>query len=141
MQPAGKLAGPQKGERVPDLLLESPAEPIATPELASEQAYVARAYGRLDEMRRAARRAAEVRRGGTHQARLERDVAIANTRRRLAALEIGDAPLCFGRLDLEPGTEPDLEQDGAIRYYIGRISVTDDDQSPLVVDWRAPVAE
>ena len=94
-------------------------------------------------MRAAARRVAEgfseVRRGGTHQARLERDVAIANTQRRLAALEIGDAPLVFGRLDLEPddtGTAPDDD-----RYYIGRIAVTDDDQSPLVVDWRAPVAE
>ena len=27
------------------------------------------------------------------------------------------------------------------RFYIGRISVTDDDLTPLVVDWRAPVAE
>src|SRR4029077_10200882 len=26
-------------------------------------------------------------------------------------------------------------------YYIGRISVTDDDLAPLVIDWRAPVAE
>ena len=125
------------------LPLESTAEPATTPELAAEQAYVDRAYGRLDEMRAAARRVAEgfseVRRGGTHQARLERDVAIANTQRRLAALEIGDAPLVFGRLDLEPdetGTAPDDD-----RYYIGRIAVTDDDQSPLVVDWRAPVAE
>ena len=53
---------------------------------------------------RAAERVAEgyseVPRGGTHQARLERDAAEAYTRRRLAALDIGDTPLCFGRLDL-----------------------------------------
>ena len=74
------------------------------PELAAEQQYVDAAYARLDAMRRAAARVAEgyseVGAGGTHQARLERDAADALTRRRLAALDIGEAPLCFGRLDL-----------------------------------------
>ena len=55
-------------------------------------------------MRRAAERVAEgyteVTRGGTHQARLEREAAEAYTRRRLASLDIGDTPLSFGRLDL-----------------------------------------
>ncbi len=92
-------------------------------------------------MRQAAIRVAEgyadVRRGGTHQARLERDAAAAHTRRRLAALDIGDNPLCFGRLDLTASGPPEQEAP----YYVGRISVTDDDQAPLVVDWRAPVAE
>jgi DNA helicase IV len=105
------------------------------PELAGEQAYVDEAYERLVAMREAARRVArgysEVGRGGTHQARLERDVAEDLTRRRLAALDIGDLPLCFGRLDLI----------GDETHYIGRISVTDEDQEPVVVDWRAPVAE
>jgi DNA helicase IV len=92
-------------------------------------------------MRRAAERIsagyAEVGEGGTHAARLEREVAEATTRRRLAALDIRDQPLCFGRIDLErdPSTEV------GSRYYIGRLSVTDADQTPLVVDWRAPVAE
>jgi DNA helicase IV len=49
--------------------------------------------------------------------------------------DIGDAPLCFGRLDLIPGESP------VDPLYIGRISVTDDDLVPLVIDWRAPVAE
>ena len=118
----------------------------AHPELAAEQAYLDRAYGRLDEMRKAAIRVAEgyadVRRGGTHQARLERDAAAAHTRRRLAALNIGNAPLCFGRIDLEarPGEDgPEHPDDD--RFYIGRISVTEADQTPLIVDWRAPVAE
>ena len=105
------------------------------PELAAEQRYVDEAYEHLDVMREAARRVArgyaEVGRGGTHQARLERDVAEDLTRRRLAALDIGDLPLCFGRLDLQRDTT----------HYIGRVSVTDDDQNPVVVDWRAPVAE
>ncbi|HMF84247.1 MAG TPA: UvrD-helicase domain-containing protein [Acidimicrobiia bacterium] len=113
------------------------------PELAAEQRYLDRAYGRLDEMRKAASRVAEgygeVGRGGTHQARLERDAAAAHTRRRLAALNIGNAPLCFGRIDLEPAPGEAHPDDD--RYYIGRISVTEADQTPLVIDWRAPVAE
>ncbi len=115
----------------------------AHPELAAEQRYLDRAYDRLDDMRKAASRVAEgyseVRRGGTHQARLERDAAAANTRRRLAALNIGNAPLCFGRIDLEP--KPGDEQQDDHRFYIGRISVAEADQTPLIVDWRAPVAE
>jgi DNA helicase IV len=117
----------------------------AHPELAAEQRYLDRAYGRLDEMRKAASRVAEgyaeVRRGGTHQARLERDAAAAHTRRRLAALNIGNAPLCFGRIDLEPRPGEDGEHPDDERFYIGRISVTEADQTPLIVDWRAPVAE
>lgn len=107
-------------------------------EIAFEQAYLDAAYARLDAMRQAASRVAEtyaeVQRGGTHQARLERDVAITNTARRLAALDIGDAPLCFGRLDVGAELEPG-------RYYVGRLAVDDEDHQPLVVDWRAPVAE
>jgi DNA helicase IV len=109
-------------------------------ELEAEQRHIDAAYARLDAMRRAAERVAEgytdVQRGGTHQARLEREAAEAYTRRRLASLDIGDTPLCFGRLDLAPGSQP---VDGP--YYVGRISVTDEDLTPLVVDWRAPVAE
>ena len=107
----------------------------------AEQRYLDRAYDRLDVMREAARRVAEgyaeVGAGGTHQARLERDVAEEVTRRRLAALDIGAAPLCFGRLDLEP--EPGA--DAGPPFYVGRVAVTDEDQAPLVVDWRAPVSE
>jgi DNA helicase IV len=128
---------------VPDQSDGGIRERRAHPELAAEQRYLDRAYGRLDEMRKAASRVAEgyseVQRGGTHQARLERDAAAANTRRRLAALNIGNAPLSFGRIDLEPRS--DGENAGDERFYIGRISVTEADQTPLIVDWRAPVAE
>jgi DNA helicase IV len=114
--------------------------PPVHPELATEQAYIDAAYARLDAMRASAAAVAagfsEVGAGGTHQARLERDVADSVTRRRLAALDIGDAALVFGRLDRSVDLAP------AERHlYIGRIAVNDEEQEPLVVDWRAPVAE
>ncbi|MCU1430357.1 MAG: helicase, superfamily [Actinomycetia bacterium] len=109
--------------------------PRVDPEIEAEQAYVDNAYARLEAMRVAAKRVreayADVRQGGTHQARLERDIAYDVTHRRLAELEIGDSPLVFGRLDL----------DEAGPYYIGRFAVEDAAHTPLVVDWRAPVAE
>ena len=87
-----------------DPVTETPGSELS--ELQSEQRHLDAAYARLDAMRRAAERVAEgytdVTRGGTHQARLEREAAEAYTRRRLASLEIGDTPLCFGRLDLAP---------------------------------------
>lgn len=115
------------------------------PELAAEQRHIDQAYGRLDAMREAARRVidgyADVGAGGTHQARLERDAAADLTRRRLAALDIGSTPLCFGRLDLEAEAGSNGQPDGPRVFYVGRIAVTDEDQSPLIVDWRAPVSE
>jgi DNA helicase IV len=105
------------------------------PELAAEQGYVDAAYARLESMRAAAERVraaySDVRAGGTHQARLERDIAWDVTQRRLADLDIGDSPLVFGRLDMED----------ASRWYIGRLAVEDESHTPLVIDWRAPVAE
>src|SRR5437660_221967 len=128
-------------ERWPGYLAARRSPPGPEPDDAPRHLH--RAYGRLDEMRKAARRVAEgyseVQRGGTHQARLERDAAAANTRRRLAALNIGNAPLSFGRIDLEPRSDGESPVDD--RFYIGRISVTEADQTPLIVDWRAPVAE
>ena len=120
---------------------EHPSSDSPSSELEAEQRHLDTAYARLDVMRRAAERVAEgyteVTRGGTHQARLEREAAEAYTRRRLASLDIGDTPLSFGRLDLLSTNDADPVEP----FYIGRISVTDDDLTPLVVDWRAPVAE
>src|SRR5687768_11768656 len=69
--------------------------------------------------------------GGTHQARLERDVLVTTSARRLSQLSIGTEALVFGRIDT---SAPE-------KYYIGRLAVSDEEQEPLVVDWRAPVAE
>jgi DNA helicase IV len=105
------------------------------PELDAEQKYLDEAYGRVDELREAARFAMEevidIGKGGTFQARTERDVVVRNSLARLEQLEIGNQPLCFGRID-------EVEGD---RYYIGRMGVSGRDQEPLVVDWRAPIAE
>jgi len=104
------------------------------PELAEEQAYIERAYDCLDRAREQALRLRgliEVGRGGTHQARYERDVIEETVRNRLAHLEIGDAALVFGRIDRETGEA----------FHIGRLAVADERQEPVVVDWRAPVAE
>jgi len=133
------VTGPAAHAGGPDLAPET-----TDAELEAEQRHLDSAYARLDVMRRAAERVAEgyteVTRGGTHQARLEREAAEAYTRRRLANLDIGESPLCFGRLDLLPA-DSDGPDAAAEPFYIGRISVTDDDLTPLVVDWRAPVAE
>jgi DNA helicase IV len=178
------------------------------PDLSAEQAYIDRAYERLEAMRRAA---ADLRdsvigegRGGTHQARVERDVFVQTSLARLEQLELGRASLVFGRID-RSGDDGDgsagrpgdrgyrdsprdrghldgdrasdnghLDGDGprdngrrdgdrsrddgrldgdrasddgrrsgddVERFYIGRLAVSDEQQEPLVVDWRAPVAE
>ncbi|HEX9995054.1 MAG TPA: UvrD-helicase domain-containing protein [Acidimicrobiales bacterium] len=104
------------------------------PELAAEQAYIDHAYECLEAARASAERLrsmVEVGRGGTEQARFERDVIEETISQRLSQLELGDAALVFGRIDRETGE----------RFYIGRLAVADEHQEPLVVDWRAPVAE
>src|SRR3954454_15689117 len=73
------------------------------PDLEAEQAYIDRAYDCLEASRAAAARMTsmvEVGRGGTNQARYERDVIWDTMLHRLAQLQLGDAALCFGRIDL-----------------------------------------
>jgi DNA helicase IV len=107
------------------------------PELQSEQAYIDHAYTCLEESRHSATRLesmVEVGKGGTEQARFERDVIWDAVAHRLKELELGDASLVFGRID----TDEDAGRDA---YYIGRVAVADEQRDPVVVDWRAPVAE
>ena len=115
------------------------------PELEAEQAYLDHAYECLEESKRVAeslRHAVETTPGGTYQNRLERDVMWDRADARLAHLELGDLALIFGRIDTEPksgggeGVERPSES-----YYIGRLAVADEHRDPVVVDWRAPVAE
>ncbi len=107
----------------------------AHPDIQREQAHIDRAYARLDQMRaRLMARKDEVLaegRGGTHQAREERDVIVRSSLARLEQLRVGDEAICFGRIDRTTGE----------RFYIGRLAVSDADQEPLIVDWRAPVVE
>ncbi|MEU8929733.1 UvrD-helicase domain-containing protein [Streptomyces sp. NPDC048409] len=66
------------------------------------------------------------------QARLERDILVAERSGLLAALNAVDGSLCFGRIDLTSGT----------KHHIGRIGLRRDDaeRTPLLIDWRAAVA-
>ncbi|MFI9342143.1 HelD family protein [Streptomyces sp. NPDC052773] len=66
------------------------------------------------------------------QARLERDILVAERSGLLAALNAVDGSLCFGRIDLTSG----------VRHHIGRIGLRADDaeRTPVLIDWRAEVA-
>ncbi|MDQ1628723.1 MAG: hypothetical protein QOI54_2467 [Actinomycetota bacterium] len=107
----------------------------STDEVAHEQAYLDRLYARLDELReRTATELATVRRtgpSGTHQNRSERDAFATLHEVRLAQLEAVEDRLAFGRLDLR----------GGARRYVGRVGLSDDEQTQLLVDWRAPAAQ
>jgi DNA helicase IV len=111
----------------------------SNPELESEQRYVDRAYRLLDDARQSANRLrtmVEVGAGGTAQARFERDVIYSTVDDRLAGLDLGDASLVFGRIDLD-----DAADGGPASFYIGRLPVSDAEHNAVVVDWRAPIAE
>ncbi|MDQ1603304.1 MAG: hypothetical protein QOE01_1149, partial [Actinomycetota bacterium] len=107
---------------------------MSTSELEHEQSYVDRLYARLDELRaRTAQELAAVRRAGpsgTPQNRSERDAFATLHEDRLAQLEAVEDRLAFGRLDLV----------GDGHRYIGRLGLSDEHQSQLLVDWRAPAA-
>jgi DNA helicase IV len=104
-------------------------------QILHEQHYLSKLYGHLDDLwRQTSERLREVhRRGGrgTMQALVERDAAEQQSSRRLSQLSAAEYGLCFGRLDLYSGE----------RLYIGRMSLIDDQQEAVLVDWRAPAAE
>ncbi|HSS09469.1 MAG TPA: hypothetical protein VLL25_06265, partial [Acidimicrobiales bacterium] len=138
---------------------------MSHPDLAAEQAHVDHAYERLEAMRAAAAemlRTAFVERGGTFQAATERDIRVRTSLNRLEQLQLGRESLVFGRIDRLPSADGDgrVSGDGprpgqgsgqglgrgsglrsAEAFHIGRLAVSDADQEPLVVDWRAPIAE
>jgi DNA helicase IV len=108
-------------------------------EVAEEQAFLDRALLALDHMRDEARSlrdsaaVANMRGAGDL---VERDVVMGTALHRLDQLAIGDQPLFFGRIDYNPD-----ETGASDVYHVGRLAVSDDQLNPLVVDWRAPVAE
>ncbi|MEU9802511.1 ATP-binding domain-containing protein [Streptomyces sp. NPDC051000] len=108
---------------------------MSTEEFRIEQQFIDRLYHRLDGLRDQAERAvsgalADV--GTGFQARLERDVLVAEQSGLLSALGSGENGLCFGRLEFSDGRD----------HHIGRIGIRQDDseRTPLVLDWRADVA-
>jgi len=103
-------------------------------EVRREQSYLDRLYARLDLLRaRATDELAAVRRegpSGTPQMRSERDAFATMHEQRLAQLWAVEDRLVFGRIDLTD----------RVRRYIGRIGLSDEEQSQLLLDWRAPAA-
>ncbi|RII15690.1 Helicase IV [Streptomyces sp. YIM 130001] len=112
---------------------------MSTEELQNEQQFIDRLYDRLGVLRAEAQslaKASLAQVGRGQQARLERDVTVAEHGRTAAELAGVESGLCFGRIDLaETGTGPG-------HHHIGRIGIRDDDteRTPLLIDWRAPVA-
>jgi DNA helicase IV len=104
-------------------------------ELAIEQAYVSRLYTQLDVLRDSAAAALTNATGspttGTPAARAEREAFVGMYATRVAQLAAVESRLCFGRLDLLTGD----------RRYVGRIGISDEHRTELLIDWRAPAAE
>lgn len=104
-------------------------------EISHERDAVHRLYDRLDILRDRTehdlRRARHGQTAGTPGALSEQEAFIRMYAERLSALDAAEQRLCFGRLDLVDGTQ----------RYIGRLGLADDDQQPMLTDWRAPAAE
>ncbi|MET9220809.1 HelD family protein [Streptomyces sp. NPDC088197] len=103
--------------------------------MREEQEFIDRVHARVDALRGVAAQGVEdalTPVGTGLQARLERDIRVAERSGLLAALNAVDGSLCFGRVD---------RSDGAT-HHIGRIGIREDDadRTPLLIDWRAPVA-
>ncbi len=108
-------------------------------EIAEEQAFLDVALLALDHMRDEARSlrdsaaVANMRGAGDL---VERDVVMGTALHRLDQLAIGDQALFFGRIDYAQDIHGKADS-----YHVGRLAVSDEQLNPLVVDWRAPVAE
>ncbi|MFD7063407.1 HelD family protein [Streptomyces sp. NPDC059906] len=104
-------------------------------ELLHEQEFIDGLYARVDALRGDAEDSVTdaLAQGNTpQQARLERDILVAERSGLLAALNAVDGSLCFGRIDLTSGEG----------HHIGRIGLRADDaeRTPVLIDWRAGVA-
>jgi DNA helicase IV len=109
------------------------------PDLAAEQAHIDHAYACLEKSKTDAWRIRDLNEastGGTFQARYERNLFDEQLLQRLTHLDLGDAALVFGRIDRLVDETEDIES-----FHIGRLAVADVSREPVVVDWRAPVAE
>ena len=115
------------------------------PDLADEQAYIDHAYDCLEQSRKVAwklRDLSEADLGGTFQARFERNAFDEALVKRLTDLDLGNAALVFGRIDRYLVDDDGDQVDGELEsFHIGRLAIAEQDAEPVVVDWRAPVAE
>ncbi|MEU8587944.1 ATP-dependent DNA helicase [Streptomyces sp. NPDC048664] len=108
---------------------------IPDDELRREQEFIDGLYARVDALRgetEASVTDALAQGDKPMQARLERDILVAERSGLLAALDAVDGSLCFGRVDLASGQS----------HHIGRIGLREEDaeRTPVLIDWRADVA-
>ncbi|MGW1542361.1 HelD family protein [Streptomyces sp. NPDC002309] len=104
-------------------------------EMRREQEFIDGLYRRVDVLRGDAEASvtdALAQGDKPMQARLERDILVAERSGLLAALDAVDGSLCFGRIDLTSGAG----------HHIGRIGLRagDAERTPILIDWRAEVA-
>jgi DNA helicase IV len=105
--------------------------------IASERAHLARSRALLHLMRENALELAENPMAGD---RVSLEYLKADLYRRAEALkDLPDAPLFFGRLDYSELARRDEDFAGA-DFHIGRRHVHDQEGTPVVLDWRAPVS-
>ena len=106
----------------------------STTPVAEEQDFVDRAYSRLDQLRsqyREQRQKIDANHGvGNAQGWTERDALATHFAELSSRLDNVEERLVFGRLDMKDHAT----------HYIGRISLLDENSSPLLVDWRAPIS-
>jgi DNA helicase IV len=113
----------------------SVTDSVVKHEIAEEQGYVTMLYDRLDVLRE--RAAADLQRvhgeetTGNNQGLTERESLSELYSRRHAQLSSVERGLCFGRIDNVDET----------RFHIGRIGLFDEEYEPILVDWRAPLAQ
>lgn len=109
-------------------------DPIYENECALEQSKISEFYSRLDQYRdhvdERLQQAQASTPTGTPSSIAERDALISSLAERRKSLLGVDQRLCFGRLDTESGQT----------HYIGRLGLSDDDQNPVLIDWRAQVS-
>jgi DNA helicase IV len=105
--------------------------------IASERAHLARSRALLHLMRENALELAKNPMAGD---RVSLEYLKADLYRRAEALkDLPDAPLFFGRLDYSELARRDEDFAGA-DFHIGRRHVHDQEGTPVVLDWRAPVS-
>jgi len=113
---------------------------VVDQELAREQDYVATLYARLDALQEEAEQQLTAVRmlnvGGNHQSRSERDTFARLYEDRIVQLREVDDRLAFGRLE----TASDDDSGDSVYRYIGRVGLRDEDQHPILLDWRVPQA-
>ena len=103
-------------------------------QVTAEQEHIDRTYERIDQLReQAVTRAAEAAKFSDNvpASLADREAALAAHGVRRSRFVVGNQPICFGRIDTQDHDT----------FHIGRLGVSDIEGDPMLVDWRAPIAE